>query len=322
MTRITRRITTTPLVAGLMLIGGLWAAPAAAQVDWSSVAGKQVVLLYPGQASFEWALTKSDHSGAPKFREGKSCGECHKGEEAKIGNLIVSGEKLEPNPIAGKRGSIDATVKIAHDGERLYVRLEWPDSPPLSAPKMDEEFEVKATVMISDGTVVSARRAGCWGSCHDDAIGMPSDPSGAELTKYLPRSRTKLSRQGGGENYKPSGELQGMLGENQFLEFWQARLNKGAAAVPAGGYILEKRHQADNPVSSAEAEFANGTWSVVLSRALTVGRPGHMDIVPGKTYHLGFAIHDNFAEHRFHHVSLGYSLVLDSGNADFVAAGK
>lgn len=314
------RISSLKALCGVALIGTVWAGPALA-VEWSGVPAKEVVLFYPGQASFEWSLTQSDHSGAEKFREGKQCGECHRGEETKIGDLIVSGKKLEPDPIPGKRGSIKAEVRTAHDAERLYIRIEWPDSPPLSGPKMDEEFEEKVTVMISDGTVVSAKRAGCWGSCHDDAIGMPSDPGGAELTKYLPRSRTKLSRQGGGENYKSAAELQELLGQNQFLEFWQARLNQGAPAVPADGYILEKRHQSDSPAVSAEATFADGKWAVVLSRPLSASRPGHLNIAPGQTYYLGFAIHDNHAEHRFHHVSFGYTLVLDSGNADFVAPG-
>lgn len=308
-------------LTGLAGIGLIWAAPAFA-IEWSGVSAKEVTLFYPGQSSFEWTLTQSDHSGASKFREGKRCDECHRGEEAKIGDLIVSGKKLEPNPVPGKRGSIRAEVRTAHDSERLYFRIEWPDSPPLSGSRMDEEFEEKVTVMISDGTVVSAKRAGCWGSCHDDAIGMPSDPSDADLTKYLPRSRTQLSRQGGGQNYKSQSDLQALMGENQFLEFWQARLNKDAAAVPADGYILEKRHQSDSPAVSAEAEFADGKWTVVLSRPLSASRDGHINIAAGQTYYLGFAIHDNYAEHRFHHVTFGYTLILDSGSADFVAAGQ
>ena len=39
-------------------VGGLIAAaPARAAIDWASVPGKDVVLFYPGQASWEWALT-------------------------------------------------------------------------------------------------------------------------------------------------------------------------------------------------------------------------------------------------------------------------
>jgi len=98
-------------------------APPAQAIDWSGVPGAEVTLLYPGQSSWEWVLTEADHSAAKKFREGKNCAECHRTEEAEMGARIVSGEKLEPSPIPGKRGSIKATVQIAHDGDRLSVRI-------------------------------------------------------------------------------------------------------------------------------------------------------------------------------------------------------
>ena len=315
-----------PIAACLALAGaGILSAlvsPPAYGLDWSGVPAQEVVLFYPGQASFEWSLTQADHSGAKKFREGKTCFECHQGEEADIGALIVSGQKVEPTPISGKPGSIKAAVQTAHDGERLYIRIQWTDTGPPSGTKMDPEFEVKVTMMIDDGTLVEAKRAGCWGACHDDAIGMASAPAGVEITKYLGLSRTELTRQGGGENYKPSAELEASLTNGQFMEFWQARLNKGAAAVPADGYILDKRHRNESPLVEAEAEFANGTWTVVLSRQLTAGQTGRKDIVAGKTYYVGFAIHDAYAEHRFHHVSFERTLVLDEGSADFVAVGR
>ena len=83
-----------PLGAALAALA-LWAAPAGA-VDWNAVQGKDVTMFYPGQASWEWVLTPTSHSGAPVFREGKNCHECHKGEEKRMGDTIVSGKKLEP----------------------------------------------------------------------------------------------------------------------------------------------------------------------------------------------------------------------------------
>jgi len=297
------------------------ATPAMA-VDWNAAKGKDIVLFYPGQSSWEWALTKSDHSGATKFREGKKCRECHRGEEAKIGALIVSGRKLEPNPIPGKRGSINVNVKTAHDGNRLYVRLAWDAGKPGAGAKMDPKFENMVTVMIDDGHLVEATRAGCWGVCHDDAIGMASAVPGRKLTKYLSRSRTKLTRKGGGDSYKSKAQLDQLVSKGEFLEYWQARLNRGAAAVPVDGYILEKRHVSEKPDVSAEARFENGKWVAVLSRRLKPGQSGRKDIVPGTVYTIGFAIHDDYADHRFHHVSLGYTLALDQGNADFIAASR
>lgn len=288
-------------------------------VDWSTVEGKDIVLFYPGQASWEWVLTQSDHSGAKKFREGKKCRECHRGEESKIGALIVSGRKLEPHPIPGKRGSIGVNVKMAHDGQRLHIRLAWDAGKRGASPKMNPKFESMVTVMIDDGHLASAKRAGCWGACHDDAIGMASAKGTPKLTKYLAGSRTKITRQGGGETYKPKADLDSMLSKGLFLEYWQARLNRGAAAVAVDGYILDKRHEIPAAGISADGKFDAGKWVTVLSRPLKAGLPGQKDIVPGKVYTLGFAIHDDFAEHRYHHISLGNTMVLDGGKADFVA---
>jgi cytochrome c-type protein NapC len=321
MTARSRSFAWAAVVAGTVALAALMSPPAAA-LDWSGVPAKEIVLFYPGQASFEWALTQGDHSGSKKFKEGKTCLECHGGEEADIGARIASGQKLEPSPIPGKAGSIKATVQAANDGDRLYVRIVWPEPAAPSGAKMDPDFEVKVTMMIDDGTLVESKRAGCWGTCHDDAIGMASAQQGKDITKYFALSRSKMTRQGGGENLKSSAELDEALKAGKFMEFWQARLNKGAAAVSADGYVLDKRHMSQSPLAAAEAEFANGTWTVVLSRKLAVGQPGRKDIVAGKTYNVGFAIHDAHAEHRFHHVSLGRTLVLDQGDADLVAAKK
>jgi len=304
------------LAAGLLVASG----PARA-IDWSGVQGKDIIVFYPGQSSWEWLLTESDHSGAPKFRGGKNCVDCHEGEQKKIGDLIASGKKLEPNPIPGKPGWLTVNVKAAHDGEKMYFRLEWAGGPP-SGQKMDKDFEEKATVMIDDGQVKEMTRGGCWGACHDDAIGMPSAPAGSKITKYIPESRSKLTRQGGGENYKPQADLDAMVKGGEFLEYWQGRLNKDKPAVAVDGYILDKRHTNDPPATAAEGGFEGDKWVVVLSRPLKASGPGQKDIVPGKTYTLGFAIHDDYTEHRFHYVSLATTMVLDSGAAEIVAVKK
>ena len=65
-----------------------------------------MTLFYPGQASLEWVLKGSDHGGARVFKKGERCSECHRGEEADMGAIIVTGEKAEATPIPGKRGAI------------------------------------------------------------------------------------------------------------------------------------------------------------------------------------------------------------------------
>ncbi|MBI1732502.1 MAG: cytochrome c-552 precursor [Gammaproteobacteria bacterium] len=298
------------------------ASAAAPAVDWNGVEGRQVMLFFPGQASWEWALTQADHSGAKKFREGKNCRECHAEEEKDIGDKIASGKKLEPNPVAGKPGSVSVNVKTAHDGERLYVRLQWQEPARSQGAKMDPDFESKITMMLDDGSVSEAVRSGCWGACHDDAVGMASAAAGSELTKYLARSRTKVARSGGGENYKPAAELDQLLQQGVFMEFWQAKLNKGAAPLAVDGYILDQRHKNETPAIQAEGGMEGGAWTVTLSRKLSGAGPRHKDIVPGKTYSVGFALHSDHAEHRFHHISFEHTLAVDQGKADFVAVKK
>jgi hypothetical protein len=314
-----------PGTIGALLAAGfaLAAAPAMA-VNWGAVDSKTVVLFAPGQASFEWSMTQTDHSGAQRFREGRNCMYCHDGEQRDIGNLIVAAEgrgaQLEPKPMAaaGKPGAIDLNVQTAHDGDRLYFRLQWREAA-YDGEKMDPDNAARVTVMLDDGAVREATRAGCWGACHDDAMGMASDPADADLTKYLFASRTGATRSGGGENYKPDAEIQDLFGKGMFLEYWQARLKHDNAAQAMEGYILEKRHEREARNVAAEAEYEDGTWTVVLSRPLKAGGGQHKDLEPGKNYNIGFAVHNHHTDHRFHHVSLEYTLALDGGDASFIA---
>jgi hypothetical protein len=300
---------------------GLAAVPALA-VDWDAVDGKTVTLFAPGQASFEWVMTQSDHSGAGRFREGRNCMHCHDGEQQAIGDIIAPaqgrGAALEPKPVAGKPGAIDLNVKTAHDGANLHVRLQW-KAVQYDGAKMDPDHSARVTLMLDDGTVRESTRAGCWGTCHDDAMGMASDPDGTDLTKYLFASRSGASRSGGGENYKADAEIQDLLSKGTFMEYWQARLNPGQPAKAVEGYILDRRHESEATQVTADAQYDAGTWTVVLSRPLKASGH-HKELVAGKTYNVGFAVHNNHTDHRYHHVSLEYTLSLDGGGADLVAS--
>lgn len=292
-----------------------WVGDAAGDAPaWENVAGREMVLFTPGQSSWEWALTESDHSGGAKIRKGKSCQGCHADEEV---DIAVS----EDGPGAALRPTLALEVKFARDAERLYVRLAWPAVEPSGA-KLDPDYEARATLMFDDGAVKAAKVGGCWGACHDDLTGMASAAEGAELTKYLTGSRARLTRSGGGESFKPAAELDKQLGKGAFLEYWQAQLNRGQPAVAASGRVLEQRSENDAPDVSAEASLVDGKWVVVLSRRLVLGKAGRKDIVPGKRYTVGFAIHENHTHRRFHHVSLEHTFSLDDAAADFVAKGS
>ena len=287
-------------------------------IDWIKVETKQVTLFYPGQSSWEWILTKADHGGAKNFRKGKSCTECHQGEEKDIGNLLVVENKLEPHPINGKRGFVDVAIKTAHDDKKFYIQLTWKESTESVSKRLSQD-QTRVTVLFDDGSVSSVKRGGCWATCHDDATGMPSAEAGKERNLYLAKSRTKLSRKGGGENVKSSEELKKLLAEGIFVEYWQAKLNKDKAAASVDAHILKARHENKKTKITVNAEIKGGVWVVEMSRLLTPNLPHTKNIVAGKEYNFGVAIHDAFSEGRHHLVSFGHSFVLDKGKADFIS---
>ena len=317
--------------AAAALLGALFAAsPAQAAIDWASVPGREVVLLYPGQASWEWALTPSDMSGAPKFRqEGKACRTCHDGEEQLRGSRIVTGgvrkdEKgdthpsIEPSPIPGKSGSLTATVKFANDGTNLYAHLEFSTAGQPHAAQ-NPAFDTMVSVMFSASKAADITRAGCFAACHDDSAGMASN-KGETRTMYLGSTRAKLTRQGGGDALKPAADLAKLRADGNFMEFWQAQLNPGQPAKGMDGIIFDKRTEVAGGVT-AEATFAGGRWSVTLSRKMA-GTGEQISFAPGQHYVVGFAIHAGHTAKRFHYVSNERDFSIDTGSGDFVAVKK
>jgi hypothetical protein len=320
-----RAIKTFTVVAGLgALLGGT---PVhAAGINWSSVPGKEVELFYPGQSSWEWALTASDMSGADDFRKGKDCSTCHVGEEKDMGPQIVTGKprvfktgekpSIEPTPIPGKPGAFPATVKVANDGTNLYVHLEFNAGTQPDA-HQDPANDTKVTVMFDNGKVPEASRGGCWAACHDDLTDMPS-ASGATRTMYLPKTHAKLTRHGAGDTLVAADQLAKLKADGYQLEYWQALLNPGQPAKPVTEIVFDKRETVSPGIVTAEATQSGGVWSVTISRPLNAAAP-YSSITAGTTYHIAIAIHSGHTAHRFHYVSYERSLVLNSGNADLVA---
>ena len=60
-------------------------------------------------------------------------------------------------------------------------------------------------------------------------------------------------------------------------------------------------------------------WSVQMKRKLASDDKGDISLDPSQSYNFGFAIHDDYSDARFHHVSLGYKLGFDNPEADINA---
>ena len=324
-------------------------------IDWSGVVAKNITLFYPGQASFEWVQTGKDHGGARAFlKGGDRCSTCHLKEVKDMGAKIVSGEILEPTPIEGKRGSIDVKLQATHDEKNLYLRFRWKEGKHapvtfVDGGKMDAKNQVKLAVMLAQNSgksddenspsVELVTQAGCWVTCHHDSRFMPHKPDAEAMTKfaaaadrleleegitkYIKSSRTKIEVKGrrgkirgGWEKLKDEAELATLLENGSYLDLY--RFNSGDKSE--NGHVAASRSMGDKGGFSAVGSLEASTWTVVMSRPLRAEQPGDITIQPGKLYTVGFAIHDDYADARFHHVSLEYYLGLDNEEADINVA--
>ncbi len=288
---------------GAALIGGAGMAGAA---DISQVPARNIVVFYPGSSGMEWILTGTEHGGAKGVKRGELCIGCHTDEKAKsdesaeIGAKIAAGEKtksaaLEPTPIKGKPGSIPVSVQVAHDGANLYLRLSWKDTKFSSGNKMDPDNPIKAAYMLEEpGKVDMDSTGGCWATCHTDVRTMPG-VTDDKKTKYV---------------------KDGNLAAGKFFDLNQYRSGKGGVMVD--GYIADKRvMEGGKALTEAKGELKDGTWTVTFVRKFAGGE-GDVKLESGKAYNFGIAIHDDHTAGRYHYVSFGYMLGIDT-KADITA---
>lgn len=278
---------------GAFAFGGVQAAAP----NWENVPEMKATLFYPGQASIEWVFNKPDHPAVGDIIEKKAaCASCHIAEGKEIGDKIAAGKPVgksgavvEPKPIAGKVGSVPVIFKAAHDGEKIYFRVEW-NSPKGGAPKMDKKNDVKVALMFDGGgTVEGANLNGCWATCHDDMRSMKTAKDDKK-TKYI-----------------KDADLAG----GKFYDLIQFKSGKGEK--PADGYVADKRvMEGGKALVKAEGKKEGDKWVVIFERKLAGGGTGDHNITADKIYNFGIAIHEDATEARYHHVSVGYQFGLDA----------
>ncbi len=316
-------------------------------LDWSAAKAQTVTLFYPGQASFEWVQTGKDHGGARAFTKlGDRCSSCHAKEVRDMGAKLVSGEKAEPTPIPGKRGHVDVNLQAMHDDKMLYLRFQWPDAGHNPAPfadggKMDPENQAKFAMMIAGQGIDKVDQAGCWVTCHHDSRYMPDQPDadmisaagdlGKQIdvsdgiTKYLADTRTDVEingrrgkKRGGWDKLKPDAEIAELNKSGTVMDL--LRFRSGGAAE--NGHVLAERKMDGGSEISARGSLEGGVWTVEMSRPLESTMPGDVSIKPGELYTVGFALHDDYTNARFHHVSLELKLGLDNPDAEINVVAK
>lgn len=132
---------------------------------------------------------------------------------------------------------------------------------------------------------------------------------------------TKGTEHGGARTMPGAAETKtkyvkgGSLADGVFYDLNQWRSGENKAY---DGYVATERvMEGGQALVSADGKLTDGVWTVEFTRKLRGGE-GDVALESGKTYNFGFAIHDDSSIGRFHHVSLGYKLGIDT-EADITA---
>ena len=267
----------TAYLAPLLALTVLCLAPGvmAADIDWGQVEAKNIKVFYPGVASWEF-LTEKDHgTGAPPVKTlKKACVDCHVGKD---GTYDINSDKI----IAGE-------LKKVKSGEPL-------EPEPIAGMKGDKADRI--SVQIAD-KIKTFNMFGCFISCHDYETGMPKN-SGEEKKLY-----------GYYAAGKPQDKLDGYLAQGQFVDLWEVYF-AGPEVKTEDGYILEDRHEDKNDLA-ATGGFADGKYTVVITRKLATGDAKDITLQDGKAFSISISVHDNKNKGRKHHVSFPLSVGLST----------
>lgn len=321
---------------GLLAPGGM----EAAEVNWGSVQSHKVKLFYPGVASWEF-LNSADHSlGAKNIKEGKkSCAKCHRyetGEYDIMANEIAAGKffmkksqkPFEPEPIAGKKGFMEATMQPAYDGENFYLRIEWKskgasfNDPALAKKGMADRVMAE----VNKGNDYF-RKYGCFIACHNDVNHMPESPSNDEVKKHpyysaINRDTVNLyafyTRTDGWKEIKATGEIE-ELSKTGLIDLWKVEF-EGKEVKANDMWILEDRRNDEKSNIDAEGRWEEGKYSVVIKRRLKTGDTRDVQFEEGDVFTIAISIHDDGAGNRRHYV--GFPIQIGLGGGGDITAKK
>lgn len=302
-------------VVSILLLSGSGNALAQG-VDWKVLPVTEATLFHPGQTSLQWVLDPARHTGASGFRKaGMECLACHLSRAEQMGKKIMNSRALEPAPLLWRREHVSISVQMHFENDAIHLRVRFPRSKLQPHERMQESFESRLTVMISDDQVRSAARAGCWSACHADMREMPA-AAGQKTGKYIIDSRPDPGPTGGGAEAKSAAELQSLMASGTFLEVWQASLMPDQSAVTRDGYILENLHFNEDPAVTSHASLVDSTWTVEFDRPASAdGARKHFR--RGQRYTIGFALHDQYTAGRYHLVSQTYRFTVTSDGIRF-----
>ena len=107
-----------------------------------------------------------------------------------------------------------------------------------------------------------------------------------------------------------------------YMDYFQWKSGEaGTGATQVDGHVASERvNKGGLALTKAEGECKAGMCTVTFTRKLSGGE-GDLALAEGQVVPFGIAIHADKTIHRFHHVSLGYTLGLGA-NADVKASNQ
>jgi predicted CXXCH cytochrome family protein len=258
-----------------------------------ALSNKEVTLFYPGTADSDWL--RESHPGSQAMRQGRTCQQCHRGEEAAMGEVQAAG-----------RGHAFRTIQIAFtvEGDQLLISLQW----------QGPQDESSISLMWADHENEAVRSSGCFAACHSDMPGMTQD-RGQQSGKYLSASRVQPQYPGEAALIKDTQALEKMMARGEFVELWRIQLQ--SSTVERSLVLAETRWEQANSIS-VDKRYRDGQWNVAIRRKLN-----DAESEPGFTqedkYTFGVALNGATTRGGSHWVSLPMTFSFDGDETDFIA---
>lgn len=300
----------------------------AKDVNWSKIASQKIVMFYPGVTSWEF-LNGDDHRlGGREIKKGKKdCRHCHLSKEGELDlktDEIAAGvikmkrshHPFEPEPLAGKKGVMTATVQAAYDNEFFYFRVEWDSKG--SAWQKNSATPDRVSIQVNKEEP-AFRKYGCFITCHNDLNTMPGSPSKKEVLAkgvYNGREDVRLYAfyaRNSWDAVKGGAELDRKLREGGLIDLKSVEYDNGRASV-RDGWVFDDRNWEDKEGEySGAGSWANGRYAAVFRTKLKANDRHDISLSEGDVLSLGLAIHDDGAAKRKHYVSFPFSIGLGAG---------
>jgi hypothetical protein len=231
---------------------------------------------------------------------------------------VVPPKSRGPLPfLRGQRWTV--RVRAAHDGDRLYLLLEWPDSSPERSVAAVQDFTDAAAVQFP-AVAGQGVPALCMG-----------DPKGTvNIWQWKAAWQTLVERPDRGirERYPNAvADLYPFHGEDLFYPgravgnpFSQTQRRSAVDNLVAGGFGSLTPAPLDS--LTGWGDWRDGRWRVVFARPLQVAAPGSIDLRVGDRTDLAVAVWDGAARERDGMKSVGGFVALEVSDQPLPGGGR